>query len=131
MRFGWLSGWPFAIRIAVLLQCPRENPVMKLLNKAVSAIVLALALVVMTGCAATGARESTGEYVDDAVITTKVKAAILDRPTLKSLDIHVETMKGVVHLRGVVASRSAVDEAGKVARSIGGVKSVKNDLRSM
>ncbi|MBE0616178.1 MAG: BON domain-containing protein [Burkholderiales bacterium] len=104
---------------------------MKQLNKTASAIFLAVTLVIVTGCAATGHRESTGEYVDDAVITTKVKAAILDRPTLKSLDIHVETMKGVVHLWGVVTSRSAVDEAGKVARRVGGVKSVKNDLRSM
>ena len=104
---------------------------MKQLIKTASAVFLAVTLVSMTGCAATGTRESTGEYIDDTAITIKVKAAILDRPTLKLMDIHVETVKGVVHLRGVVASRSAMDEAGKVARSVSGVKSVRNDLRIM
>ena len=70
-------------------------------------------------------------YLDDAVITTKVKAAILDRPTLKVFDIHVETFKGVVYLRGVVASQSTIDEAVKVARSVAGVKSVKNEMGHM
>jgi len=104
---------------------------MKQLNRTASAVFLAVTLMTMMGCAGTATKESTGEYVDDAAITTKVKAAIFDRPTLKSLDIHVETVKGVVHLWGVIASRSAADEAGKVAHSISGVKSVKNDLRVM
>jgi osmotically-inducible protein OsmY len=108
-----------------------ESIVMKQLNRTASAVLLAVTLVTMTGCAGTATKESTGEYVDDAAVTTKVKAAIFDRPTLKLLDIHVETVKAVVHLWGVVASRSAVDEAGKVARSVNGVKSVKNDLRVM
>jgi osmotically-inducible protein OsmY len=108
-----------------------ENSAMKQLNKVASAVFLALTLATIMGCAATGNKESTGEYVDDTAITTKVKAAIFDRPTLKMMDIHVETMKGVVHLWGVVTSRSAVDEAGKVAGSVSGVKSVKNDMRVM
>jgi hyperosmotically inducible protein len=95
----------------------------------ISAVFLAVILAAVMGCAATPTTESTGEYVDDAVLTTKVKAAILDRPPLKSFDIHVETFKGVVQLRGVVASQSAIDEAAKIAGSINGVKSVKNDLR--
>ena len=102
---------------------------MKQMKKAASAVFLAVTLVTLTGCAGTATKESTGEYVDDTAITTKVKAAILDRPTLKIFDIHVETVKGVVYLWGAVASRSVVDEAGKVARGINGVKSVKNDLR--
>jgi osmotically-inducible protein OsmY len=102
---------------------------MKPLNRTASAVFLAIALVTAYGCAATATRESTGEYIDDAAITTKVKAAILDRPTLKLLDIHVETLNGVVHLWGAVASRSTIEEAGNVARSVAGVKSVKNDLR--
>jgi osmotically-inducible protein OsmY len=108
-----------------------ENFLMKQLIKAASAVFLAVALVGMTGCAASGTKESTGEFIDDAAITTKVKASIFDRPTLKTLDIHVETKRGVVHLWGVVTSPAAVDEAGKVARSVPGVKSVKNGLRSM
>ena len=104
---------------------------MKPLNRAASAVFLAIALATAYGCAATATKESTGEYVDDAAITTKVKAEILDRPTLKLLDIHVATFKGVVHLSGFVASRSTIEEAGKVARGVAGVKSVKNDLQLM
>jgi len=104
---------------------------MNQLKRSASAVVLALTLVTMLGCAATQTRESTGQFVDDAAITTKVKAAILDRPTLKLLDIHVETDRGVVHLWGVVVSQSMIDEAGRVAGSVAGVKSVKNDMRRM
>jgi osmotically-inducible protein OsmY len=102
---------------------------MKQLRRRASAIFLAVTLVTTAGCAATATRQSTGEYVDDAAITAKVKAAILDRPTLKVLDIQVETLRGVVHLRGIVAYQSTIDEAGKVARSVSGVKSVRNELR--
>jgi len=102
---------------------------MKQLKRNTSAVFLAVMLATVMGCAATLPNESAGEYVDDAVITTKVKAAILDRPTLKSFDIHVETFKGVVQLRGIVASQSTVDEAVKVASSVNGVRSVRNDMR--
>ena len=102
---------------------------MKQPKRNISAIFLAVTLATIMGCAATLPNESAGEYVDDAVITTKVKAAILDRPTLKSFDIHVETFKGVVQLRGIVASQSTVDEAVKVASSVNGVRSVRNDMR--
>ena len=102
---------------------------MKQLKRSISAVFIAVTLATIMGCAATLPNESAGEYVDDAVITTKVKAAILDRPTLKSFDIHVETFKGVVQLRGIVASQSTIDEAVKVARSVNGVRSVKSDMR--
>jgi len=104
---------------------------MKQLKRSVSAIFLAIILATTLGCAANLPKESAGEYIDDAVITTKVKAAILDRPTLKTFDIHVETFKGVVYLRGIVTSQAAIDEAVKVARGISGVKSVKNDMGHM
>ena len=81
------------------------------------------------GCASTRTQEGTGEYVDDTVITTKVKAAILDEPTLKSAEINVETFKGVVQLSGFVSSQAAENRAVEVARTVGGVKSVKNDMR--
>ena len=57
------------------------------------------------GCASTAKQEGTGEYVDDTVITGKVKSAILNEPTLKSAEINVETFKGVVQLSGFVSSR--------------------------
>ena len=81
------------------------------------------------GCASTANKEGTGEYVDDTVITTKVKAAIFNEPTLKSAEINVETFKGVVQLSGFVTSPEAQNKAVVVARGVNGVKSVKNDMR--
>jgi osmotically-inducible protein OsmY len=81
------------------------------------------------GCASTAKQEGTGEYVDDTVITTKVKSAIFNEPTLKSAEINVETFKGVVQLSGFVSSRDAESKAVAVASTVGGVKSVKNDMR--
>ena len=82
----------------------------------------------LLGCAATQKHESTGQYVDDSVITTKVKAAIFNEPTLKSLQINVKTYQGVVQLSGFVDSDQSVKKAGEIAVSIEGVKSVENDL---
>jgi osmotically-inducible protein OsmY len=80
------------------------------------------------GCASTQKSSSTGEYVDDSVITTKVKTAILGDPELKVFQINVETFKGEVQLSGFVDSAQAVTKAGEVARSVKGVTKVKNDL---
>ena len=85
-------------------------------------------MMALLGCAATQKQESTGQYIDDSVITTKVKAAILDEPTLKSLQINVKTFKGVVQLSGFVDSSSSVKKAGEIAGGIEGVRSVENDL---
>jgi osmotically-inducible protein OsmY len=89
----------------------------------------AMSLAVTLGCASTAKQEGTGEYVDDTVITTKVKAAILNEPTLKSAEINVETFKGVVQLSGFVSSKDAENTAVSVTRTVPGVKSVKNDMR--
>jgi osmotically-inducible protein OsmY len=72
--------------------------------------------------------ESAGEYVDDAVVTTKVKVAVLEEPSLKSAEINVETYKGVVQLTGFVRSRADISKAAEVAKGVNGVKSVKNDM---
>jgi len=80
------------------------------------------------GCAATQKKASTGQYVDDSVITTKVKGAIFDEATLKTLQIHVKTFKGVVQLSGFVDTAQNVRKAGEVARGVNGVVSVENDL---
>ncbi len=104
---------------------------MNQLQRSASAVFLAVTLTTMLGCAATPTRESTGEYLDDAVITAKVKAAILDQPELKELAIKVDTFNGVVYLSGVVASQSTISEATDVARSVAGVKSVRNEMRLM
>ena len=78
--------------------------------------------------ASTSKKESPGEYVDDAVITTKVKAAVLEDPSLKSAEINVETFKGIVQLTGFVRSRADINKAVEVAKGVSGVKSVKNDM---
>jgi osmotically-inducible protein OsmY len=80
------------------------------------------------GCAATQKHESTGQYIDDSVITTKVKAAILDEPSLKVFQISVKTYQGVVQLSGFVDSAQSAKKAGEVAGRVEGVKEVKNDL---
>jgi len=81
------------------------------------------------GCAANLANESAGEYLDDAVITSKVKAAIFDQPSLKSSEVSVVTYKGTVQLGGFVATQEKIDKAGEVAGGVNGVKSVKNDMK--
>lgn len=97
--------------------------------KYLSAFFMAFALLVTLGCASSPTQEGTGEYVDDTVITTKVKSAILGEPSLKSLEINVETFKGVVQLSGFVSSSAAESKAVELARSVKGVKSVKDDMR--
>lgn len=98
-------------------------------SKCCSAICLAATLVTAAGCASTAKQEGTGEYVNDSAITAKVKAAILNDPSLKVAEINVETFKGVVQLSGFVSSQAAANKAVEVARAVGGVKSVKNDMR--
>ncbi len=85
-------------------------------------------MVAFVACASTSKQESTGEYVDDSVITTKVKSLLAADDFLKSFQIGVETYKGTVQLSGFVNSQKAVDKAIEITRSVKGVKSVKNDL---
>ncbi len=102
---------------------------MNTFSKTLSAALLAVTLVSVVGCASTSQQEGTGEYVDDAVITTRVKAAIFNEPTLKSTEINVETFKGVVQLSGFVNSQADISKAVSLARSVKGVTGVKNDMR--
>jgi osmotically-inducible protein OsmY len=97
--------------------------------KHVSTLLLAVAFTAMLGCASTATQEGTGEYVDDTVITTKVKAAIFNEASLKSAEINVETFKGVVQLSGFVSTQANVNKAAELARGITGVTRVKNDMR--
>ena len=90
---------------------------------------LVILLASLLGCASTTTKEGTGEYVDDSVITAKVKAEIFKDETLKSAEINVETFKGVVQLSGFVKQQADIARATEVARSVKGVTSVKNDMR--
>ena len=101
---------------------------MKQLNRT-SEFLVAAALTAMVGCAATATQESTGQYIDDSAITAKVKAAIFNDPSLKSAEINVETFKGRVQLSGFVSSSANINQAVVVAQGVGGVTSVKNDMR--
>jgi hyperosmotically inducible protein len=102
---------------------------MKQISKYLSAVFLAVTLTSVVGCASTSQKEGTGQYIDDSVITAKVKAAIFDNPTTKATEINVETFKGVVQLSGFVSSQDAVNRAIELARGVGGVKGVTNDMR--
>ena len=93
------------------------------------AVLIAASMLFAAGCASTSTQESTGEYLDDTTITTKVKTAIFNEPTLKVLQINVETYKSVVQLSGFANSNADISTASKVAQSVTGVKSVKNDIR--
>ena len=80
------------------------------------------------GCASTSTSDSTGQYVDDTVITTKVKSALLGDDAVKSFEIKVETFKRVVQLSGFVDTSDQKSAAGKDAAAVAGVKDVKNNL---
>ena len=99
------------------------------ITKRFLAVFAAVAMATTLGCASTSTSEGAGEYVDDTVITAKVKSAILGEPNLKSAEINVETFKGIVQLSGFVSSQANVNSAIVVARNVAGVKSVKNDMR--
>jgi osmotically-inducible protein OsmY len=97
-------------------------------QSAIAQSVLATSLLVsLAACAPTPTREGTGEYIDDSVITGKVKAAFAADPTVKATQVQVETFKGTVQLSGFVDSRESAQTAVDIARGVKGVKSVKND----
>lgn len=103
---------------------------MKSIPKLLSALLIASAVVFATGCTTSaGPHRSTGEYIDDKVITTRVKAAIFDDAVLRVTDVNVETYNGMVQLSGFVNSRADINRAVELARAVTGVKSVKNDMR--
>jgi osmotically-inducible protein OsmY len=101
---------------------------MKKRNMLIGCLVLLMLTATFVGCASTSKQEGTGEYVDDSVITTKVKSMLAADDFLKSFEISVETYKGIVQLSGFVDSQKAVDKAGEIASGVKGVKSVKNNL---
>jgi hyperosmotically inducible protein len=92
-------------------------------------LLISLVLVVsVAGCAGGKKYESTGEYLDDSAITTKVKASILGDSRLKVFQINVKTFKGIVQLSGFVDSREVSTRASELARTVRGVKMVNNSL---
>jgi hyperosmotically inducible protein len=94
----------------------------------IQALLAAVVLALVAACAATPTRESTGEYIDDTTLTTKVKAALLDDPQVSGLSINVETFKGTVQLSGFANNDAERRKAVELARAIKGVDTVKNDI---
>ena len=94
-----------------------------------SNFLLVFAFVSVVGCAGSGREEGTGDSVTDSWITKKVKAALVDDPAVRAIDVNVETVKGRVQLTGFVSSDTAMHQAVWVARGIKGVTEVKNDIR--
>lgn len=97
--------------------------------KRLSLMFFTVLFAVLVGCASTEKQAGTGEYIDDTVITAKVKAALIEDPTTKAIEIQVETFKGRVQLSGFVSSQAAINRAVEIARGVKGVKSVQNDMR--
>jgi hyperosmotically inducible protein len=101
---------------------------MKKKNTFIGYFVLLMMIATLVACASTSKQEGAGEYVDDSVISTKVKSLLANDDFLKSFQITVETYKGTVQLSGFVDSQKAIDKASEIASSVKGVKSVKNNL---
>jgi osmotically-inducible protein OsmY len=98
--------------------------------KALSALCMALMVALtLSACAPTAKSEGTGGYLDDTVVTTKVKSALLADETLKSREINVETFKGRVQLSGFVSSMADASRAVQVTRKVTGVRSVENAMQ--
>lgn len=101
---------------------------MKRRNNVFRVIIMMMLIAFLGSCASTSKKESTGDYIDDSVITTTVKAKIAGDDFLKSFQISVETRKGIVQLSGFVDTIDAAKKAGKIANGVEGVNSVENDL---
>lgn len=127
MSYGFISSPVGVITTTINLSSYGDEKMKQF--KMIVSFMLAAVFAVMLGCASTAKHEGTGEYIDDSVITTKVKAAVLNEPTLKSAEINVETYKGVVQLSGFVSSEADIAKAASVASGVKGVTSVKNDMR--
>ena len=91
-------------------------------------LVVLMMIAAFMACASTPQQSSTGEVIDDSVITTKIKSQLAADDFLKSFQISVETRKGIVELSGFVDSQKAADKAGQIARGVEGVASVRNNL---
>ena len=102
---------------------------MKIAKSIISAAIFATVAITAVGYSSTNKQASTGEYVDDAVITTKVKAALINDPNVKAREVNVETFKGDVQLSGFVADARDAQRAVEIARGVKGVTAVKNDIR--
>lgn len=94
-----------------------------------SGLIGLLLVGLLAACGGSPTRESTGEHIDDSVITAKVKTAFVQDKQVDALDIKVETFKGTVQLSGFANSQTEIDRAEKLSAEVAGVKAVRNDIR--
>ena len=99
------------------------------LRTAINVLLLSLSLLALGACSVTSGQKSPGEFVDDSLITTQVKAAFVRDSEINAFEINVETYKGVVQLSGFVSSRNSANRAVELARQVNGVKAVRNDMQ--
>lgn len=100
------------------------------IKKIFSAFLIASSIALtISACAPTPTSTSTGGYIDDSVITTKVKAKLLNAPNLSSTEIKVKTFKGTVQLSGFVSSKGDIDKAVELTQNVPGVIKVINDMQ--
>ncbi len=92
-------------------------------------IAAVLGSTALAGCTSTSTKQSTGQVIDDGVVTAKLKAKLIDDPVTKAYQINVDTFKGTVQLSGFVDSAEARTRATQLARDTDGVKDVKNSLQ--
>ncbi|WP_150302977.1 BON domain-containing protein [Pseudomonas saliphila] len=102
---------------------------MKLSRDYITALFLTLSLLIMGGCTVASGQKSAGEFVDDSVITTQIKTALIRDENIRAGEINVETYKGEVQLTGFVSSREAANRAVELARGVKGVTAVRNDMQ--
>ena len=100
-----------------------------LILRIVAKVLTVASIAPVLGCVGSPKQEAIGQYTEDAVISTKVKAAIFNEPTLKSMEINVETFKGRVQLSGFVRTQANASTAIEAARGVTGVLDVKDDMR--
>jgi hyperosmotically inducible protein len=99
------------------------------MNKQSLALTLiAASLIALSGCAVTRGQETVGAYIDDTAITTAVKARFIDNKAVDAASISVETLNGTVLLSGFAKNANERTTAESVARSVGGVRSVRNEI---
>jgi predicted membrane metal-binding protein len=120
-------GYAYAQMSLTFQHKQRRNSMAKL-QRIVKILICAGLLSAFLGCSTTQKQETAGQYVDDSVITTKVKSAIVEDMSLKGFQINVKTYQGVVQLSGFVDSADHAKKAGELARGVQGVTEVKNDL---
>lgn len=99
-----------------------------IIRTTLAGVVAAVALLTATGCAVTRGQETVGAYIDDATITTQIKARFVDNTQVAASSISVETLNGVVMLSGFAKNITEKTLAESIARGVNGVRSVQNEI---